>query len=118
MSDRITDLTFLQSFTGGNKEKMNKYMNIFLQLCPTQLEAMQNLLQANNYDALRATAHSLKPQVTYMGIKQGEGIIKNIEQYAGEKINLDQLPQLISSFKEICDKAIVELKEEVIKGTA
>ena len=115
MSDRITDLTFLQSFTGGNKEKINKYIGIFLQLCPTSLESMQTHLQSGNYDSLRATAHSLKPQITYMGIKQGEGVIKNIEHFAGEKTNLDQLPALMISFKEICDKAMVELKEEVSK---
>jgi len=113
MSDRITDLTFLQSFTGGNKEKMNKYINIFLQMCPGQLDAMDSLLQSNNYDGLRATAHSLKPQITYMGIKPGEGLIKTIEHNAGDKINLDQLPGLLSTFKEICGKALEELKEEV-----
>ncbi len=113
MSERITDLTFLQSFTGGNKEKVNKYINIFLQMCPGQLDAMQSLLQSGNYDALRATAHSLKPQVTYMGIKQGEGLVKTIEQYAGEKINLDQLPGLFDSFSTICRKALVELQDEV-----
>ncbi len=116
MSDRITDLTFLQSFTGGNKDKINKYINIFLQMCPGQLDAMQSLLAAGNYDGLRATAHSLKPQITYMGIKQGEGLIKTIEQYAGDKINLDQLPALLNSFIEICGKAISELKQEVSAG--
>jgi HPt (histidine-containing phosphotransfer) domain-containing protein len=118
MSERITDLTFLQSFTGGNTEKMNKYINIFLQMCPGQLDAMQSLLESQNYDALRATAHSLKPQITYMGIRQGEGLVKNIEQYAGEKMNLDQLPTMLASFKEICDKAIAELREEVAKAKA
>jgi HPt (histidine-containing phosphotransfer) domain-containing protein len=118
MSNRITDLTFLQSFTGGNRDKMNKYINIFLQMCPGQLDAMQSLLASANYDALRATAHSLKPQITYMGIKQGEGIIKTIEQYAGEKINTEQLPELFKSFKEICEKAIVELQQEVNNATA
>lgn len=113
MSDRITDLTFLQSFTGGNKDKINKYINIFLQMCPGQLDAMTSLLQSNNYDGLRATAHSLKPQITYMGIKPGEGLIKTIENYAGEKIHVEQLPDLLSSFKEICGKAIAELQEEV-----
>ena len=113
MSDRITDLTFLQSFTGGNKEKINKYINIFLQMCPGQLNAMDSLLQSNNYDGLRATAHSLKPQITYMGIKPGEGMIKSIEQYAADKIHLDQLPGLLTTFKEVCEKAIAELKEEV-----
>lgn len=113
MSDKVIDLTFLQTFTGGSKEKMSKYINIFLQMCPGQLDAMQSLLQNANYDGLRATAHSLKPQITYMGIKQGEGMIKTIEQYAGEKINLDQLPALFTSFKEICERAITELKAEV-----
>jgi len=117
MSNRVTDLTFLQSFTGGNKDKMNKYINIFLQMCPGQLDAMQSLLTSGNYDALRATAHSLKPQITYMGIKQGEGIIKTIEQYAGEKINTEQLPALMDSFNDICRKALVELQEEVNKTT-
>jgi len=92
---------------------MNKYIGIFLQMCPGQLDAMQSLLQSGNYDALRATAHSLKPQITYMGIKQGEGLVKTIEQYAGEKINTEQLPELFNSFREICQKAIVELQEEV-----
>jgi len=117
MSDRITDLTFLRSFTGDSREKMNKYINIFLQMCPGQLDAMQSLLQSQNYDQLRATAHSLKPQVTYMGIKPGEGLIKTIEQYAGEKINLDQLPALYQSFREICLKAIDELKQELNPAT-
>jgi HPt (histidine-containing phosphotransfer) domain-containing protein len=117
MSDRITDLTFLQSFTGGNRDKVKKYINIFLQMCPGQLDAMQSLLQSGNYDALRATAHSLKPQITYMGIKQGEGVIKTIEQYSGDKINLDQLPGLVNSFNEICRKALGELQQEVDSAT-
>ncbi|MCX6290191.1 MAG: Hpt domain-containing protein [Bacteroidetes bacterium] len=116
MSDHITDLTFLQSFTGGSRDKIVKYINIFLQMCPGQLDAMQSLLQSGNYDGLRATAHSLKPQITYMGIRQGEGLVKTIEQYAGEKINLDQLPALFASFKEICEKAIAELQAEVNKA--
>ena len=82
-------------------------------MCPGQLDAMDSLLQSNNYDGLRATAHSLKPQITYMGIKPGEGLIKTIEHNAGDKINLDQLPGLLSTFKEICGKALEELKEEV-----
>ena len=113
MAERITDLTFLQSFTGGNKDKINKYINIFLQMCPGQLDAMHSLLQSQNYDGLRATAHSLKPQITYMGIKSGEGLIKTIEQYAGEKSNVDQLPELLSTFRDICSKAIAELKQEI-----
>ncbi|REJ80566.1 MAG: hypothetical protein DWQ44_06325 [Bacteroidetes bacterium] len=109
---RITDLTFLKTFTGDNSDKMKKYMNMFIQHCPGQLDLMNNHLQSQNYDALRATAHALKPQITYMGIKQGEDLIKGIEHRAGNKEEVEKLPVLLNEFSDICRKAIEELRQE------
>jgi HPt (histidine-containing phosphotransfer) domain-containing protein len=109
----ITDMTFLSSFTGGNKEKMNKYINIFLQLCPTSLNEMKNHLASENYDRLRAVAHSLKPQISYMGIRGGSELIQKIENNSGERIEVEQLPALIEEFTVLCNNAIVELKQVV-----
>ncbi|MEO8085712.1 MAG: Hpt domain-containing protein [Bacteroidota bacterium] len=104
------DLTFLQSFTGGNKEKMAKYIGIFLQMCPGQLDLMKTQLGAANYDSVRGTAHALKPQITYMGIKAGEDMIKKIERHAAEKIDVESLPQLLDEFTVLCNQAMLELK--------
>ena len=111
--EKAIDLTFLQSFTGGNKDKMAKYINIFLQLCPGQLEAMKTNMAGSNYDGLRATAHALKPQITYMGIKGGEDLIKSIEKHAAEKTETENLPQMLSDFSTLCENAMKELKEAV-----
>lgn len=108
-----TDLTFLESFTGGNPDKMKKYMNMFIQLCPGQLTLMANHLQSENYDKLRATAHSLKPQITYMGIKRGESLVKSIEQMAAEKRDVEKLPAMLDEFNSICNLAVEELKQKV-----
>ncbi len=111
MSDTPTiDLTFLQTFTGGNKEKMAKYIGIFVQMAPGQLEAMKTQLGAGNYDSVRGTAHALKPQITYMGIKSGEDLIKKIERHSAEKIDVENLPQLLEEFTTLCNQAMVELK--------
>ena len=111
MSDTpIIDLTFLQSFTGGSKEKMAKYIGIFLQMCPGQLELMKTHLGAGNYDSLRGVAHGLKPQITYMGIKSGEDLIKKIERHAAEKIDVENLPKMLEEFSSLCSQAMVELK--------
>lgn len=107
------DLTFLESFTGGNPEKMNKYMNMFIKLCPAQLTLMANHLQSENYDQLRATAHSLKPQITYMGIKRAESLVKNIEHMAAEKKDVEKLPAMLDEFSSICNLAVEELKQQV-----
>jgi len=111
--ETLTDMTFLSSFTGGNKEKMNKYINIFLQVYPTQLAEMKKHLEATDYDRLRAVAHSLKPQITYMGIRGGSELIQKIEKNAGERIEVEKLPEVLSEFQTICDKAVVELKQVV-----
>ena len=77
---KTVDLTFLNSFTGGNPEKIKKYISMFLNYCPGQLTTMQEQLTSQNYDGLRVTAHALKPQITYMGIQSGEELIKKIIQ--------------------------------------
>lgn len=105
-----TDMSFLESFTGGNKEKMNKYINIFLQIYPKSLAEMKSHLSGAEYDRLRAIAHSLKPQITYMGIKGGAELIQKIEKNAGERIEVEDLPTVLNDFESICNKAVDELK--------
>ena len=90
---------------------MAKYIGIFLQMCPSQLDLMKTHLSAGNYDSLRGTAHALKPQITYMGIKSGEDLVKKIERHAAERIDVENLPQLVDEFTVICNQAMIELKE-------
>ncbi len=107
------NLTFLNTFTDGNPEKIKKYISMFLNYCPGQLAAMKQQLDTGNYDGLRGTAHSLKPQITYMGIQAGEDLIKKIENMAGTKTDVEKLPEMLGSFQTICETAMVELKEEI-----
>ena len=109
----LTDLTFLQSFTGGNKEKIVKYINLFLQACPEQLTKMKERLAERDYSGLRAAAHTLKPQVIYMGMKNAEELVKKIENMAGEERDVDQLPTLLNEFDQMCGSAMEELKQAI-----
>ena len=111
--NKTIDLTFLNTFTGGNPDKMKKYISMFLNYCPGQLAEMKAHIDAGNYDGLRGTAHALKPQITYMGIQGGEDLIKKIEKMAGTKTDVEKLPEMLGSFHKICDQAMVELKEEI-----
>lgn len=111
--ERSIDLTFLQGFTSGNADKMKKYISMFLQLCPTSLSKMKSQLDSGDYDGIRATAHALKPQITYMGIKSAEPMVKAIEHNAGNKSELETLPQLLSDFDAVCRRAMEELAQEI-----
>jgi HPt (histidine-containing phosphotransfer) domain-containing protein len=107
----IIDLTFLNSFTGGNKEKNSKYINMFLQNAPSLLDAIEENLKKEDWASLKTSAHSLKPQISYMGIKSAEELIKNIERDAADKINLSTISEKVGTLRNILEKAFPELQQ-------
>ncbi len=107
----LTDLTFLKGLTGGDNAKLAKYINMFLKAAPDMLSNIEKSLESKDYETLRVTAHSLKPQLSYMGIKSLEETIKTIEFNAGHQMNLDTLPELISTLQTQCMAAMTELAE-------
>ncbi len=111
--ENLIDMSFLRSFTGDNKEKMSRYINMFLQTAPAQLDNIEKTLRSGDFDSLRVSAHSLKPQLSYMGIKSQEPVVRMIEDYAGNQVNIDQLPALVSNFKSSLEAAFEQLRAEL-----
>src|SRR6187549_193321 len=107
----IIDLTFLNSFTGGNQEKNSKYIKMFLQHAPVLFGDIQTGLKNADWPSLKTSAHSLKPQISYMGIKSAEELIKTIERDAGDKTNLENLSEKVAALKGILEKALPELQK-------
>jgi|SRR6185436_12525050 len=107
----IIDLTFLNSFTGGNAEKNSKYIKMFLVNAPSLMNSIEENLKKEDWASLKSSAHSLKPQISYMGIKSAEELIKTIERDASEKINLENISDKVSSLRNILEKAFPELQK-------
>lgn len=107
---KITNLSFLTNFAAGDTGRMKKYIGMFLQIAPQQMEKIKTALAASDWDAVRANAHSLKPQITYMGISGGDVLIKKIEDDAAARANLGELPGMVDRMDELCKKAIAELE--------
>ncbi len=111
--DKVTDMQFLKQFTGGNAEKMQKYIGMFLDNGPRLLTNIDQGLSAKDYQAIKIAAHSMKPQLSYMGVKEDISHIFLIEQTAGESAHFERLPSLISHLKKVCEKAFKELKQPI-----
>jgi len=108
----IVDLSFLEKFTKGNKTKLNKYIDLFLQTAPKQLSALQQHLAEKNWKAVRSNAHTLKSQLRYMGIHSLSLTINAVEQSAAKEVALDQIPAWVQEIREVCEQAFVELRKE------
>lgn len=111
LPDKVTNMQFLLQFTGGSREKALKYVNMFLENGPKLLAKIEQGLADKDFEAVKIAAHSMKPQLSYMGVQEDVSQIFLIEQTAGEKAHYERLPLLVDNLKRVCDKAFKELKE-------
>jgi signal transduction histidine kinase/CheY-like chemotaxis protein/HPt (histidine-containing phosphotransfer) domain-containing protein len=111
LPQKVTDMQFLSQLTGSNTEKMNKYVGMFLDNGPKLLATIKTSLSKRDFPSLKIAAHSMKPQMSYMGIKEEVSHIFLIEQTAGESAHFDRLPTMVSNLEKVCEKAFAELKE-------
>lgn len=111
--EQVTQMNFLTQFTAGNEEKKMKYIRMFLDNGPRLIRQVREALDTRNYAQLKIAAHSLKPQLSYMGIKEDDSRIFLIEQIADQPAHHDRLPDLVDYLEKICEKAFQELKQEV-----
>src|SRR5690606_25470585 len=91
-------------------EKMNKYISMFLDNAPKLLHNIKTALQEQDYPAVKIAAHSLKPQLSYMGVKEEISNIFLIEQIAGEAAHTDRLQVLVPHLEKVCAKVFEELQ--------
>ncbi len=108
--DKVTDMQFLRQFTNNNAEKMDKYVGMFLENGPRLLSNVKLGLQSGDYPSVKIAAHSLKPQLSYMGVKEDVSHIFLIEQTAGESAHYEKLPPLVAHLELVCEKAFNELR--------
>ena len=107
---KLTDMAFLENFTGKNPERMKKYILIFLEATPPEEKMMSEHLLAKNWEGIRAAAHSMRPQMTYMGIKSGSELLSVIEKSCETLTGLDEVPKQVEEFHTIFTSACEELK--------
>jgi len=112
--DVVTDMNFLNQFTGGNTDKKHKYVGMFLDNGPKLLRKIKESLESKDYESLRIAAHSMKPQLSYMGVKEEVSNIFLIEQTAGQTAHRENLPQLVAHLELLCSKAFDELAQGIM----
>lgn len=110
MSEQVVNLRFLESFTRGDTSKMKKYINMFISGAPEAIQQMHVLYNHADWDKLRTVAHSLKPQLGYMGIDSAKETVLRIEEYAGERKKPEVIAQLIGELENTCNIAVEQLQ--------
>jgi HPt (histidine-containing phosphotransfer) domain-containing protein len=111
-NNKHIDLEYLKQIANGSDEFILQMITVFTEEIPGEVENLQNHLKNKDWNALRATAHKMKPSYSFMGVKELEEMVHSVEEYSGNESNLDQLPGLVSSIYSITNEVITELGEE------
>ncbi|MHB8392409.1 MAG: ATP-binding protein [Acidobacteriaceae bacterium] len=109
----VTNLNALREITGGNEEQLKKYIRMFLDGVPGQLESVASALEQNDLDNARRRLHAMKPHLKFMGMQVAAGQADTVEQLCAEPKNAAQASEQFALVRSQCEQAIVELKEKL-----
>ena len=109
----VTNLDFLTQFTKGDKAKMKKYIEMYLDTAKQKMEVMNNSIATKEFETLKVAAHTMKSQARYMGISTVEADIVSLEYACSELTNIDSIPSLVEKVNSILLQSTVELSEKI-----
>lgn len=97
------DLTFIRQMMGNDEKVVQRFLTIFKDQCPRQLQELKEHYAAQHWPELSTVAHSLKTQFKYLSIETLAAQVYEIETRAEEPpttaTQIDELGSLIRLFE-------------------
>ena len=106
-----TDLNYIKTMSGDNKELICEMIDIFNDQVIEFSAEMQKLLDNKDYETLGKLAHKAKSSVAIMGMNDLAKKMKKLELDTKYLSNLNSYQGIINTFKSECAEAVKELKE-------
>ncbi len=101
------DLGNLKRISGGDTNKMYKYIDLFLENLPKDIEEYQNLLDKEDFSSAMKILHKIKGNVVYMGNMEIPDIYDDLENVDLDKSFLPQLTYVV----EVANNCVDEIKK-------
>ena len=111
--NKVIDLTYLKEMSDNDIVFVTDMMKSFINQTPKDIANIWFHYSNNELDDAANIIHKIKPSITFMGIHELKDLIIEIEGNAKHK-KIDPLKDQLEKFEKICQKAIEELKEELI----
>lgn len=110
---RVTDLSFLRSFSRKDDALLEKFIRIFLIDAGESMKLLGTAIRIRQWGEVRSIAHSLGSQFNFMGITEGEELLKWMKEHAKIPREENLFAENMSRLNTIYRMALIELREEV-----
>lgn len=108
-----TDLTYLESMSGGNPEVIKEMIELFKEQIPEYKEEMRKSLDTKNWKALSEIAHKSKSSLNIFGMADLAKKMQTLEHLAKEGKDPELYESLVNDFATEVDEAMAELINEL-----
>ena len=95
----------------SNVSDHKKYIGIFLQNVPNDLEILRTAYNQKDYHTFKETSHKIKGNVAYMGIKNLTELFTSAEYGNLDKLGEAEFKRIFENIEKTCLSAIDELQE-------
>lgn len=79
VTGKICKLDYLVNITRGNKKMMNNIINIFMEVTPAELSALDAAIKKTDYNIIRDICHKIKSSFSLLGIVALEPVFAEME---------------------------------------
>jgi HPt (histidine-containing phosphotransfer) domain-containing protein len=95
------DLNLLNEQVGGNESSLQRFIEIFLETVPVDMEKLGDAIEAKDMEKSRASSHKMKSSYMLMGAEWARDLCYEIETISKTGEETEKLPEI---FKELSDK--------------
>ena len=105
----ITDLSYLESMSGNNTDFIAEMVSIFRGQIDEYMVQLPALLEKSDFKNLSKVAHKAKSSVAIMGMTKEADLMKNLEIFAQNEIEVFKYKEWIDTFIKNSALALDEL---------
>ncbi len=111
-SSIVTNLDYVKELSSGDPVFVNNMIELFLSENPKDIRQLEDAIIEADFERIKTVSHKIKSNISFAGLDSAiSNELSEIEESALRKENLSQIEILFSRVKDICLKAIAELKD-------
>ncbi len=96
------DLAYLRDFCGGDEAQVQHFIEKFKTQCPLEIERLEAALERQDREAIYQAAHSFKPQLEFVGLKETAALMLKIEQMSRTRVPFESISKMANVVKLKC----------------
>lgn len=107
----VLDLEHLKKIVGDDPAFLRQVLQIFIRNAPVEMGALNESVEAENYEQVGFYAHKLKSAAGAIGYHQAYEDFKTLEKLAKELHPMDEIKDLVNRMSQECMSCMVDIEQ-------